>query len=85
MDDLVSRLRAYPVNLSIEAADRIESLERAFKDATADYRRNREADTALLRQALDYILSDGDFLNPDSVEATRQLIAALRERLDTAR
>ena len=40
-----------------------------------------EADAALMQQALAYILSDGDFLNPDSVESTRQLIAALRARL----
>jgi hypothetical protein len=41
-----------------------------------------EADEALLRQALAYILSDGDFLAPDAVESTRQLIAAIRVRLE---
>lgn len=40
-----------------------------------------EADEVLMRQALAYITSDGDFLAPDSVESTRQLLASLRTRL----
>ncbi len=85
MSDLVKRLRspasapnwATADRWMIEAADEIERQQNNIDNL----RVRIDDDQALLRQALAYILSDGDFLNPDSVEATRQLIAALRERL----
>ncbi len=66
----------------LDSLARIARAHGSTTGATAQAAKERiAADEALMRQALDYILIDGDFLNPDSVEATRQLIAALRERL----
>lgn len=57
----------------------------AIADALARARHRIERDEALLRRALTYILNDGDFLNPNAIESTRQLIAALRERLKSTK
>lgn len=51
-----------------------------FEDATADYRRDREADTALMRQALEAL----EYYQHRNIEweySDAYVVAALRERL----
>lgn len=95
-EDLIQRLRAYPVNLSIEAADRIEALEAEVErqktvignlNATIDHlgmkgRDSKTRDTALLRQALEALELSAWHDMPTADEHQADVaIAALRERL----